>query len=567
MHITRRDLIQMAGLAAGSALLSPAALARELTPENLLKFTPTGGLTLLHTTDSHAQLVPIYYREPDANIGVGAAAGRPPHLTGKEFLRYYGLKPGTMEAYAYTCDDYIALAREFGRMGGYAYISSLINRIRSERPGRVLYLDTGDTLQGSATSLWTRGEDMVRVLNRMQCDAMTGHWEFTYGEERVQELIRMMDFPFLAQNVNDATWGDPVFSPYTIKTVNGLSVALIGQAFPYTPIANPRRLIPNWSFGIKEEHMQAVVDEVRAKKVDLVVVLSHNGMDVDQKMVSRVKGIDVIMGGHTHDGVPKPIRVGNTLVIGSGCYGKFLSRLDLEVKGKRIVDFSYRLIPVMSEMIDPDPEMARLIDTIRRPYAKQLSEPVCETETLLYRRGNLDGSFDEFICDALVDHYGVDFALSPGFRWGRTVLPGPVTAEDVYSQTALTYPNTYKSTISGKMLKTVLEDICDNIYNPDPYRQQGGDMVRSKGLDFTVNISGRMGTRISDLAVRGRRVKPNDTFSFAGWASMAEQTGPPVYDIVLDYARKKKKIRPVIDRPRIAACTPSSRKACPIVRG
>jgi len=551
MRLTRRDFMQMAGLAAGSAWLTPSALARKLRPENLLKFTPKGSLTILHTTDSHAQLVPLYYREPDANIGVGPAAGKPPHLTGKEFLRYYGLKQGSLEAYAYTSDDYVALAKEFGKMGGYAYLMTLIRQIRAERSGKVLYLDTGDTLQGSATSLWTRGEDMVRVLNQMKCEALTGHWEFTYGEERVRELVKMMDFPFLAQNVHDATWGDPIFKPYTIKSVNGLSIALIGQAFPYTPIANPRRFIPNWSFGIQEENMRSVVDEVRSKKVDLVVVLSHNGMDVDQKMVSRVKGIDVILGGHTHDGVPKPVVVGKTLVIGSGCYGKFLSRLDLDVKGKKVVDYSYRLIPVMSEMIDPDPEMAQLIGKIRRPYQKKLDEVVCETESLLYRRGNLDGSFDELICDALVDHYGVDFAFSPGFRWGRTVLPGPVTAEDVYSQTALTYPNTYSAKISGKTLKNVLEDITDNIYNLDPYRQQGGDMVRSKGLDFAVILSGAMGNRIHNLKVRGRDVKPDDQFTFAGWASRREGGGSPVYDVVLDYARKKKKVRVKLDRPNL----------------
>ncbi len=552
MHVSRRDFIQMAALAAGSSLLPGAtALAKGLKPENLLEFTPKGGLTIVHTTDSHAQLVPMYYREPDSNIGVGAAAGRPPHLTGRRFLKYYGIQPDTMDAYAYTMDDYIALAGEFGKMGGYAHITSLIQQIRAERPGKVLYIDTGDTLQGSATSLWTQGEDMVRVLNLMKCDALTGHWEFTYGEDRVLELIKMMEFPFLAQNVNEATWGDPIFKPYTIKTVNGLSVALIGQAFPYTPIANPRRFIPNWSFGIKEDNMRAVVNEVRAKKVDLVVILSHNGMDVDQKMASRVEGIDVIFGGHTHDGVPRPIKVGNTLVIGSGCYGKFLSRLDLEVKGKKVVDFSYRLIPVMSELIEPDKEMERLISNIRRPYQKKLDEVVCETESLLYRRGNLDGSFDELICDALMDHYDTDFAFSPGFRWGRTVLPGPVTAEDVYSQTALTYPNTYKNTISGEMLKNVLEDISDNIFNPDPYRQQGGDMVRSKGLDFKVKLSGTMGTRISDLKVGGKTVHPKDKFTFTGWASMTEQPGPPVYEIVLDYARRKKKVRVKIDRPQL----------------
>ena len=551
MSVSRREFIQMLSLAAGSFALTPAALAKGLTPSNLLKFEPKGNLTILHTTDSHAQLVPIYYREPDTNIGVGRNKGKPPHLTGTALLNYYGFKRGSLDAYIYTCDEYLPLAKEFGKMGGFAYIASLIKNIRSERPGKVLYIDTGDTLQGSATSMWTRGEDMVSVMNKLGCEAITGHWEFTYGEKRLLELIEMMNFPFIAQNVHDATWGDPIFKPYVIKTVNGVSVGIIGQAFPYTPIANPRRLIPNWSMGIQEQNMQAVVNEVRSKKVDIVVVASHNGFDVDKKMVSRVKGIDVIMGGHTHDGVPKPVRVGNTLVIGSGCYGKYLSRLDLEVKSKKIVDYSYRLIPVMSNMIEADREMAGLINDIRKPYKEKLDEVVGISEDLLYRSGNLDGTFDDLICDALVDHYEVDFAFSPGFRWGRTVLPGAVTAEDVYSQTALTYPNTYKSSLKGKVLKNILEDITDNLFNLDPYKQQGGDIVRSKGLEFSIRINEKMGNRIHGLAVRGKPVDMNKKYSFTGWASMAVQPGPPVYDIVLDYMRKKKKIKVKLDRPKL----------------
>jgi len=552
MSVSRREFIKMLSLAAGATtILPPSVLAKSLSPKKLLEFKSTGNLTILHTTDSHAQLVPIYYREPDTNIGVGVNAGKPPHLTGKEFLRYFGIKPGSLEAYAYTSDDFLALAKEYGKMGGFAYIATLMKRIREERHGKVLYVDTGDTLQGSAVSMWTRGEDMVKVLNHLKCDAMTGHWEFTYGEKRVLELIDMMNFPFVAQNVFDATWGDRIFKPYVIKTINGISVGIIGQAFPYTPIANPRRFIPNWSFGIREEEMQEVVDEVRAQKVDLVIVLSHNGTDVDKKMVSRVKGIDVILGGHTHDGVPKPIVVGNTLVIASGCYGKFLSRLDLEVKGKRIVDYSFRLIPVMSEMIEPDPEMSKLIEEIRAPYKDKLDEVVGHTETLLYRRGNLDGTVDDLICDALIDYYDVDFAFSPGFRWGRTILPGPITADDIYSETALTYPNTYKATIKGSMIKDILEDITDNLFNPDPYRQQGGDIVRSRGLEFKIVVHEKMGNRIQDLKVRGKPVKPDAKYTFAGWASMQPQSGPPIYDIVMNYIRKKKNIKINLDRPKL----------------
>ncbi|MDA8168899.1 MAG: thiosulfohydrolase SoxB [Nitrospiraceae bacterium] len=551
MSITRRKFIQMLGLAAGTAGLSPAALAKSLKPVNLFRFQSKGNITLVHTTDTHAQLVPIFYREPDTNIGVGEDRGKPPHLTGKEFLRHYGYRPDTLEAYAFTCDDYARLAKEYGKMGGFAYIAPLIKRIRAERPGRVLHIDGGDTIQGSATSMWTRGEDMVTAMNKLGCDVMTGHWEFTYGQDRVQELIKKMNFPFVAQNVNDSTWGDPIFKPYVIKQVNGLAVAVIGQAFPYTPIANPRRFIPDWSFGIKDDNMQKVVDEVRARKVDLVVVISHNGMDVDKKMAERVKGIDVIMGGHTHDGVPEPVVVGKTLVINSGCYGKFVSRLDLDVQNRKIGSYSYRLIPVMCGMIEPDPEMAGLVDELRAPYKDKLDEVLGHTETILYRRGNLDGTFDDLICDALIDHYDAEFALSPGFRWGRTVLPGPITADDVFSQTAITYPNTYKTSMKGSMIKAVLEDIADNLFNPDPYMQQGGDMVRTRGLDFTIKVGASIGNRIQGLQVRGRPVHPDKEYTMSGWASMAEQPGPPVYDIVMDYIRKKKTVNVHNDKPRL----------------
>ncbi|MEJ2683182.1 MAG: thiosulfohydrolase SoxB [Candidatus Sulfobium sp.] len=551
MSITRRKFVQMMSLAAGVAAVSPSALAAKLKPENLLKFPAMGNITLLHTTDTHAQLVPIYYREPDTNIGVGEDKGQPPHLTGKNFLQYYGYKPDTLEAYAYTSVDYARLAEDYGKMGGFAYLATLMKQIKAERPEKTLHIDGGDTIQGSATSLWTGGEDMVRAMNKMGCDVMTGHWEFTYGQDHLLELIKKMDFSFVAQNVNDATWGDPIFKPYVIRDINGLSVAVIGQAFPYTPIANPRRFIPDWSFGIKDEHMQKVVNEVRAKKVDLVVVISHNGMDVDKKMARRVDGIDVIMGGHTHDGVPQPFVVNKTLVINSGCYGKFLSRLDLKVKGRKIEDYSFRLIPVMSSMIKPDAEMAKLVEEIRAPYKDKLDEVIGHTETVLYRRGNLDGTFDDVICDALIDHYDVDFALSPGFRWGRTVLQGPITADDVYSQTALTYPNTYKATMKGSRLKDVLEDIADNLFNPDPYKQQGGDMVRTRGLDFTIEVNASMGGRIRDLKVRGKPMDPNKDYTMSGWASMAEQPGPPVFDIVIEYIKKKKNINVFNDRPKM----------------
>ncbi len=554
MPLSRRRFLQ--GVAAigigGASVLPSLGHGRQSPQQTVLRFPARGNLTLLHTTDTHAQLEPIYYREPDTNIGVGANRDQPPHITGQKFLAHYGIAPGTLEAYAYTCVDFLPLARQYGRLGGFAHLATLIKHVRAERPGKVLYLDSGDTLQGSAVSLWRQGEDMVQVLNQLECDAMTGHWEFTYGQDRLQELIGMMRFPFLAQNVHDSTWEEPVFQPYTVKTVNGLAVAIIGQAFPYTPIANPRRLIPDWSFGIKEENLQRIIDRLRQQKVDLVVLISHNGFDVDKKLAGRVRGIDVILGGHTHDGLPRPERVGDTLIIASGCYGKFLSRLDLEIRNRRITGYAYRLIPVLSDAIEPDADMERLIANLRRPYQKELEQEVAKSATLLYRRGNVDGPFDELICAALQEHYQVDFVLSPGFRWGRTVLPGPVTVEDVYSQTAISYANTYQGAMSGQRLKEVLEDIADNLFNPDPYRQQGGDMVRSAGLDFTIKVQAPAGKRIRDLTVAGRPVEWRKRYRFAGWASMQEQSGPPVYDIALRYLRQKGRIAPRRQAPRLS---------------
>ncbi len=550
--ISRREFLYCLAIAMGGSAINLKGLsAEEPTFESVVSFRSIGNVTILHTTDTHAQLLPTYYREPDTNIGIGAMKGTPPHLTGMEFLKYYGIRHGSPLAYAFTYLDFQTLAREYGKMGGFSHLATLIKQVRQEREGKVVYVDTGDTLQGSALSLWSRGEDMVEVLNLLKCDAMTGHWEFTYGQQRLMELIKKMKFPFIAHNVHDAIWEDPVFEPYVIKSLKDVSVALIGQAFPYTPIANPKRFIPDWSFGIKEENLQRVVDEVRAKKVDLVILLSHSGFDVDRKIASRVKGIDVILGGHTHDAIPRPFVVGKTLVIGSGCYGKFLARLDLKVRSKRIEDFSFKLIPVFSRVIKPDHEMETLIKRLRTPYLKQLSEVIGETEVLLFRRGNFDGTFDDLICDALMEYYDVDFTLSPGFRWGATILPGKITSEDVYSHTAITYPNTYRGKIKGSQLKEILEDIADNLFNPDPYRQQGGDMVRSRGIHYILYPEQKMGNRIADLRVRGKPVDPDREYTFAGWASMQLQEGPPVYEIVLDYIRKKKRINVEVDRPRV----------------
>ncbi|MBM3354928.1 MAG: thiosulfohydrolase SoxB, partial [Betaproteobacteria bacterium] len=467
MEVTRRDFLKLAAIAGGLAAADRPGLLAADAPGKLLEFQPLGNVTLLHMTDSHAMLLPVHYREPDTLLGIGPEKGRPPYLTGEAFLEFYGIRRGTAEAYALAHLDFAELAKRYGRMGGYAHIATMVKRVRAERPGRTLLLDGGDTLQGSATALWTNAGDMLQVINQLGVEVFTPHWEFTFGIDRVKELFGDKDKPgrfkgeFIAQNVMDISWGapgDPVFKPYTVRELGGARIGIVGQAFPYVPISHPLRFVPDLSFGIREEQLQQRVDELRQQKVDAVVLLSHNGVGVDLKLAGRVRGIDVILGGHTHDALPQPIKVGNTLVINSGAYGKFLSRLDLDVKGGKIAGYRYKLLPVLSSDIPADAEMAALIGNIRAPHQSRLAERLAVSEGLLYRRGNFNGSFDEVILEAMLKHYDAQVVFSPGFRWGASVLPGQaITLEDVYTQTALTYPNTWSREMSGADIKTIME--------------------------------------------------------------------------------------------------------------
>lgn len=546
MNLSKREFIQLLGAASVAGLqLNRFAHADTATAQKgLYDIAPFGNVSLLHMTDCHAQLMPIHFREPSVNMGVGAMQGQLPHLVGEHLLKAAGIRPGTAQAHAFTYIDFANAARRYGKVGGFAHLATLVKQLKGSRPGALL-LDGGDTWQGSATSLWTNAQDMVDASKLLGVDVMTGHWEFTYGMERVKEIVEK-DFAgsieFLAQNVKTNDFGDPVFKPYTLRQINGVSVAIIGQAFPYTPIANPRYMVADWTFGIQDDNLQKMVDEVRAKGAKLVVVLSHNGMDVDLKMASRVRGVDAIFGGHTHDGVPIAVPVtnagGKTLVTNAGSNGKFLAVMDFEVTSSGVSDFRYRLLPVFSNQIPADPAMTALIEKIRLPYASQLAEKLAVTDGLLYRRGNFNGSWDQLVCDALMEVQGADIALSPGFRWGTTLLPGDtITRELMMDQLAITYPYATLTPMTGEAIKTILEDVADNLFNPDPYYQQGGDMVRVGGLSYTCEPAQSMGQRISRLTVAGQPLEASKTYKVAGWAPVAEaaRTAPgskPIWDVV-----------------------------------
>ncbi|HEX4598452.1 MAG TPA: thiosulfohydrolase SoxB [Burkholderiaceae bacterium] len=550
----RREFIQaLAVAAAGGLALHDEVAAAEQAAGAYYDLPPFGNVGLLHLTDCHAQLEPMVYREPSVNLGVGAAAGHPPHEVGAAVLARYGIAPGSREAYALTSLDFVRAARLYGRMGGFAQLATLVARLRAVRPGCLL-LDGGDTWQGTGPSLWTRGQDMVEAARLLGIDVMTLHWEFTYGADRVRQ-VEEGDFKgridIVAQNVRTADFDEPVFKPYVLREVGKVPIAVIGQAYPYTPIAHPRTFVQQWSFGIQEKSLQAQVGAAREKGAQAVILLSHNGMDVDLKLASRVRGIDAILGGHTHDAVARPVLVanagGSTVVTNAGCNGKFLGVLDLEVRGGRVVDYRYRLLPVFAGLLPPDPAMQSLIARLREPHLARLRQPLATTEALLYRRGNFNGSFDQLIVEALMAERGAEIALSPGFRWGTALLPGEtITMEALMQQTAITYPIVTVTMMSGARIKAVLEDVCDNLFNPDPYYQQGGDMVRVGGLRYSCTPAARMGARIGDLELRGKPLQAERLYKVAGWAPVSEQTlqagGEPVWDVVARYLLARKTV-------------------------
>jgi len=563
--VNRREFLHVMGIAAacGLPLAQFSERAQAQDAARFYELPRFGSVHILHFTDCHAQLLPLWFREPNVNLGVAGMAGKPPHLVGETLLRHFGIKPGSAEAYAFSYLDFERAARTYGKVGGFAHLATLVKQLKASRPGALL-LDGGDTWQGSATALWTQGQDMIDACKLLGVDMMTGHWEFTLGAARVQQVVEN-DFKgkidFVAQNVKTTDFGDPVFPPYLIKPINGVPVAIVGQAFPYTPIAHPKYLVPDWSFGIQEETLQRAVEEARAKGAQAVVLLSHNGMDVDLKLAARVRGIDAILGGHPHDGVPAPVIVSNaggkTLVTNAGSNGKFLGVLDLEVKGGKVADFRYRLLPIFANLLPADREMEALIAKVRAPYAAKLGERLALTEGLLYRRGNFNGTFDQLILEGLMAEKDAPIAFSPGFRWGTSLLSGePILMEHLMDQTAITYPYTTVTEMTGEAIKIILEDVCDNLFNPDPYYQQGGDMVRVGGLSYSCDPNAKTGARIGDMSLRGKPIEAAKKYKVAGWAPVSEAAktagGEPIWELMARYLRGRKVIKPLqLELPRL----------------
>ena len=568
MQAHRRDFLAALAAALASGPFAHQALAqqaRSASPD-IYAIGKHGNARVLHITDTHAQLNPVRFREPSVNLGIGAAFGQPPHLVGAAFLKHFGVLPHTALAHAFTCLDFETGSREFGRLGGFAHIATLVGRLRAEAgAANTLLVDGGDTWQGSWVAHASNGEAMVELCNMLGVDAMTSHFEMTYGMEQFRANLSKFKGTYVAQNVfateeaafNGTEMFDEssgrVFRPYVVKEVGGRRIAIVGQCFPYQPIAHPRAFVADWTFGIRDGEMQKVVDRARADgKADAVVLLSHNGMDVDLKLASRVRGIDVILGGHTHDAVPRPIAVANpggkTLVVNGGSNGKFVGVLDLDIGQGKVNAVHYALLPVFADMLPADAAMDKRIRELRAPHEQFLNEKLAVAGGLLYRRGNFAGTLDHMLCDALTHQLESQIALSPGFRWGTSLLPGEaVTMDALTTCTAITYPDVYVQQMTGDAIKVILEDVCDNLFNADPYVQQGGDMVRTGGMDFTCTPGNTAGNRISDMSLfDGTRIEAGKSYKVAGWASVniPPGKGTPVWEVVAKHLRGVGTVKP-----------------------
>ena len=587
MSLSRREFMQMLAVASASGISLGTAQAEtgtqtvapsikpNMASADMYEVPKFGNVHILHMTDCHAQLRPVYFREPSVNLGVASMKGQVPHLVGEKFLKHFGVKANTPEAHAFTFLNFSEAAQKYGKVGGFAHLSTLVKKLKASRPGALL-LDGGDTWQGTGLALWTNAQVMIDASKKMGVDVMTAHWECTYGEERMVQGIKELEasgMDFVAQNIFDKEMDERVFKPYTIREMNGVKVAVIGQAFPYSPIANPAWMIPNWSYGIRDEDMQKMVDEARSKGAQAVIVLSHNGMDVDLKMASRVRGIDAIMGGHTHDAVPYPTTVknagGQTLVCNAGSNSKFLGVLDLDVKNGKVAGFQYKLLPVFSNFLEADKDMQDFLDKAHAQTIKfqgkefvandKLNKVLAKNDTLLFRRGNFSGTWDQLICDGLIETQNCEISFSPGVRWGTSLVPGAdITYEDMMTECALTYPNVTVNEFTGERVKEILEDVCDNIFNPDPYYQQGGDMVRVGGLKYAIAPGGESGKRISQMTLNGKPLDPKKTYKVAGWASVAKpgeiagDTGKMIWDVLEEYLGAKKHITKVdLNSPKL----------------
>lgn len=605
MSLNRREFLHVISMAAAAGMLPGTARASERTQAtsphlsmNMYHAPMKGKVRVLHLTDTHAQLKPIYYREPNVNLGIGPAYGKLPHLVGSKLLKSLGIENNASLAHAFSFMHFQEASEKFGKVGGFAHIKTLLDHLREQAGGQqnTLTLDGGDLWHGSATALWTRGQDMVEASNLLGVDIMTGHWEFTYTQPEVLRNIGQFKGEFLAQNIRikeDSLFGDHYrdlveqnhgiglydednalpFKPYTIRVINGERIAIIGQAFPRTANANPRANFPDWSFGLREDALQTMVDQIRsAEKVAAIVMISHNGMDVDIKMASRINGIDAIFGGHTHDGIPKAIPVktpagGVCHVTNAGSNGKFVGCMDLDIKNGQLRGVHYQLLPVFANVLKADKTVDQFITQMRqtrydesivesrnpkyafnqerlgKTYETILNEELAVAEETLYRRGNFMGTWDQIIVNALREEHDTQIAFSAGVRWGTSVIAGEaITMERVMDETSMTYGETYKSELSGAQIKDILEGVCENIFQKDPYLQSGGDMVRVGGLSYSCEPNASLGQRISQMRLGdGSLIQANKTYTVAGWGQVEELGGGrPVWDVVADHLRHQK---------------------------
>jgi S-sulfosulfanyl-L-cysteine sulfohydrolase len=548
--ISRREFLQMLALAAaGPGLHGSLAQARTLA-ETMYAPAKFGDVSLIHLADRHAQLLPQYYREPSARVGVGQGRNEPPFLVGEHLLERFRVMPSTPHAHALTHLRFEDAAVVYGKVGGVAHLATVVNQLRATRPDALL-LDSGDSWVGSGLAEWTQGRDGAEVSRLLGVDAMTGDWEFALGADQLKMLLAgeaKGRTSFLAQNVRERGGGARPFRPHSIYFVGGHPVGVIGLAYPHIGRYGVKNFVPDWEFGLDEPGLQASVDSVRARGVRLVVLMSHAGLPADLKLAKRLRGVDVILSGHSHDPMPQPFVVrgqsNQTLVVSGGAHGKFLGLLDLRMGDSGVLDYRYSLLPIFSRLIKPDAEMAAAVDRLRQPYAARLDETLAITEGALYRRDTFKGPFDQLVLDILRSTTKAEIAIGPGYRFGATLLPGDaITWQHILDYTA-GERGYCEEELSGAEIRNRLEAWSDEVFNPDPYEQSGEDMVRTAGLDFECDPAADHGRRIRRAFVGKQSLEDGRRYKVVSWGvrSLAATGTQSVAGVVADYLRRAKNI-------------------------
>ncbi|NLD72906.1 MAG: bifunctional metallophosphatase/5'-nucleotidase [Chloroflexi bacterium] len=398
--------------------------------------------------------------------------------------------------------------------GGHARIAALIAAERRRHPGAVLALDNGDTLHGTYPVVHSEGEALLPILNAMGLDGMTAHWEFAYGPARFKALAQRLNYPMLAINCYEEASGELAYPPYVVYEAAGLRVGVIGIAATIVDKTMPPSFSKGLRFTLGNEELPGHISHLRQEeRADLIVVVSHLGFPQEVRLAEEVEGIDVLLSGHTHNRIYRPVLVNGAIIIQSGCHGSFLGRLDLQLEGGKVVDWRHALITV-TEDLPEDPVVRERVEAALATDRSDLAEQVGETRTPLHRYTVLEAPMDNLLLQALQSETGAEVAFSNGWRYGAPIPPGPITLNDLWNIIPVN-PPVSTCDLTGEEIWDMMEENLEHTFARNPYDQMGGYVKRCLGLNLYAKIENPAGQRIQQIFVGGRPLRREQVYHAA----------------------------------------------------